>query len=240
MTFAERFSIRLDEAGQGAGGAAGQDLVGDHQADRLPHRHIVAAGEFADALHGLLADAACRHVDHPFQRRVVAAAVEQAQVGHGVLDLGTLEEALAAVDAVGNLLPQQGFLQHPRLGVGAVEDGDLAARQAALERALDRLDHVARLVVLVERGVQAQRLAVLAVGPQLLAQASLIVGDQGVGGLEDRRGGTVVLLQADHLGVGEVVAELLDVLDPCATPAVDRLVVVADHHQAVAALGENP
>lgn len=106
--------------------------------------------------------------------------------------------------------------------------------------ALDRLDHVARLVVLVERGVQAQRLAVLAVGPQLLAQASLIVGDQGVGGLEDRRGGTVVLLQADHLGVGEVVAELLDVLDPCATPAVDRLVVVADHHQAVAALGENP
>ena len=49
--------------------------------------------------------------------------------------------------------------------------------------ALDRLDHVARLVVLVERGVQAQRLAVLAVGPQLLAQASLIAGDQGVGGL---------------------------------------------------------
>lgn len=106
--------------------------------------------------------------------------------------------------------------------------------------ALDRFDHVARLVVLVERGVQAQRLAVLAVGPQLLAQASLVVGDQGVGGLEDRRGGTVVLLQADHLGVGEVVAELLDVLDPCATPAVDRLVVVTDHHQAVAALGKNP
>ncbi len=50
-----------------------------------------------------------------------------------------------------------------------------------------RFDHVARFVELVERAVQARnRLAVDAVGPQLLAQAPLVVGDQGVGRLQDR------------------------------------------------------
>src|SRR3546814_13737920 len=41
--------------------------------------------------------------------------------------------------------------------------------------------------------------------------------------------GTVVLLQADGLRAGEVLEELLHVLDLGAAPAVDRLVVVADH-----------
>ena len=230
---------QLDETAQRPGGAAGQGLVGDQLLHRRPHRQVAVAGVLADGLDGLLADATGRHVDHPLQRGVVVAAVEQAQVGHRVLDLGALEEALAAVDAVGNLLAQQGLFQHPRLGVGAVEDGDLAALETVLaQRRLDRLDYVARLVVLVEGGVQADRLAVAAVGPQLLAEAPVVVGDQRVGGLEDAGGGAVVLLQADQLGIGEVATELLDVLDLGAAPAVDRLVVVADHHQALAALGE--
>ncbi len=92
--------------------------------------------------------------------------------------------------------------------------------------------------MLVERGIQADRLAFAAGGPQLLAQAALVVGDQRVGGLEDAGGGAVVLLQTDGLGIGKILAELLQVLDPRAAPAVDRLIVVADHHQALAALGE--
>ena len=35
-----------------------------------------------------------------------------------------------------------------------------------------------------------------------------------------------------------VIGELLDILDLRAAPAVDRLIVIADHHQAVAALGQ--
>ena len=90
----------------------------------------------------------------------------------------------------------------------------------------------------VEGGVEIDRLAVAAIGPQLLAQAPGVVGDQGIGGLEDAGRGAVVLLQADGHGVREVGGILVDVLDFRAAPAVDRLVVVADHHQAVAALGQ--
>ena len=92
--------------------------------------------------------------------------------------------------------------------------------------------------MLVEGGVQGQRLAITDVGAQLLAEAPLVVGDQRVGGIEDVRRGAIVLLQTDDLGIGEIAVELLDVLDLRAAPAIDRLIVVAHHHQALAALGE--
>ncbi|MCY1182081.1 hypothetical protein D9M73_226210 [compost metagenome] len=63
----------FQEALQGAGGAAGHGLGGDHVIDRAPHRGAVQACGVADRLDGLLADAARRHVDHPLQRRVVVA-----------------------------------------------------------------------------------------------------------------------------------------------------------------------
>ena len=59
--------------------------------------------------------------------------------------------------------------------------------------AFDAFDHVTRFVVLVEGSVQADRLALAAGGPEFLAEATLIVGDQRVGGLEDAGGGAVVL-----------------------------------------------
>ncbi|MNG35973.1 hypothetical protein D3C84_1228600 [compost metagenome] len=67
----------------------------------------------ADRFDGFFADTTGRNVDHPFQRRIVATTFEQAQVGHGVLDFSPLEEALAAVDAVGDSLAQQGLFEHP-------------------------------------------------------------------------------------------------------------------------------
>eukprot|EP00659_Diplonema_papillatum_P019763 gene19763-biopygen20047 len=104
---------QLDKHAQGTGRTAGQALVGDQQAHRFPHRHIAVACVVANRLDGLLADATGRNVDHPFQRRIVAATFQQAQVGHGVLDFGTFEEALATIDAIRNALAQQGLFQYP-------------------------------------------------------------------------------------------------------------------------------
>jgi hypothetical protein len=52
------------------------------------------------------------------------------------------------------------------------------------------------------------------------------------------RGGAVILLEADHLGAGEVLLELEDVLHLRAAPRIDRLVVVADAADVLALLGE--
>jgi hypothetical protein len=63
-----------------------------------------------------------------------------------------------------------------------------------------------------------------------------VVGDDRVGGHEDRRRRAVVLLELDDGRLRVVVLELEDVADVGATPRVDRLVVVAHHHE-VAVLG---
>jgi hypothetical protein len=64
------------------------------------------------------------------------------------------------------------------------------------------------------------------------------VRDHRVGGGEDVPGGTVVLLELEGLRAGIVAQEALHVLDLGAAPAVDRLVVVADHEHLAAVAGE--
>ena len=52
--------------------------------------------------------------------------------------------------------------------------------------------------------------------------------DQMRGGGEDVAGGAVIAFESDNLGAGKIVIEAQDVVDLGATPAIDRLVVVAD------------
>jgi hypothetical protein len=64
------------------------------------------------------------------RRKLVSSlrVLEQAQIGQRVLDFGALEEAQAAVHAVGHAGIEQRRLDHPALRVAAVQHGDLLAR----------------------------------------------------------------------------------------------------------------
>ena len=88
-----------------------------------------------------------------------------------------------------------------------------------------------RLVVLVVGDVADDPLAVAGVGPQPLVLAAGVLGDDGVGGRQDRLRGAVVLLEQHDGGVGVVVLEVLDVADVGAAEGVDRLVGVTDDAQ---------
>ena len=72
-------------------------------------------------------------------------------------------------------------------------------------------------------------------GAQRLAEPALVVRDQVRGGGEDVAGRAVVALEPDDRGAGEIVLEAQDVVDLGAAPAVDRLVVVADAADVLAA-----
>ncbi len=231
---------QLDKAAHRVAGAAGQHLVVQQGLGRLPQVEPLIPGIVAQYLEGAIADATGRGVDHPLEAGVVAAVVDKAQVGHGVLDLLALEEAQAAVDAIGHGVLHQRLLQHPGLGVGAIEDGAVGEQAALFLPVLEAADHEAGLVHLVEGGVQRDRLALGALGPQLLAQALRVVGDDAVGGFEDVGGGAVVLLEANGLGALIVGQEALDVLDLGAAPAIDGLVVVADDHHLAGVAGQHP
>ncbi len=66
------------------------------------------------------------------------------------------------------------------------------------------------------------------------------MGDQPVGGGEDRGGGAVILFQTNELHVREIPAELMDILHPGAAPAVDRLVIIAHHEDLAGIAGQQP
>src|SRR5690606_1620486 len=107
---------------------------------------------------------------------------------------------------------------------------------------LDFLGDLAGLLLAVPGAGQRHLLAVLAIGEQRLAEPAVIMGDQPCGDGEDMAGRAVVALETDDRGAGKILVEAQDVVDLGATPAIDRLVVVADAADvlatALAALGD--
>ena len=144
----------IDKAAHRVTGATGQHLVVEQGLGRLPQVEPLIAGVAAQDLEGAIADATGRGVDHPLEAGVVATVVDKAQVGHGVLDLLPLEEAQAAVDAIRHSVLHQRLFQHPRLGVGAIEDGAVGQEATFFLPILEAADHEAGFVHLVEGGVE--------------------------------------------------------------------------------------
>ena len=195
---------------------------------RLPQRRRVGARICAQNLECPCADPARGQVHHALERGVVVAIADQAQVGQRVLDLGALEEPQAPVDAIRDAAGEQVFLEHARLRIRAVQDRGVRALPAACDPVADTADDELGFVALVVGAVEADRRAALAAGPELLADAPAVVGDDRVGGGQDVAGRAVVLLETEELHAREIPAELLQVLDPRTAPAIDGLVVVAD------------
>ena len=80
------------------------------------------------------ADAALRRRHRAHERGIVVVVGDQAQVGDEVLDLGAVEQRLAAGDLVRNVLRAQRLLEHARLVIAAIEDREVgeACRDARI------------------------------------------------------------------------------------------------------------
>ncbi len=188
----------LDEREEPVDGAARLGREGPPAAaagrGRLPQRAAGSPGVLAQHLEALRAHAARRQVHHALEGGVVVAVGDEPQVGERVLDLRALEEPHAPVHPVWHARRQKRLLEHARLCVGAVQDGDLAPLPALRHPLTDAVRDELRLVALVEGGVEADRLPARAAGPEFLAEAAGVVRDDAVGRLQNGRGGTVVLL----------------------------------------------
>src|SRR5207253_6723393 len=98
-------------------------------------------------------------VHHALEGGVVVTVGNEPQVGERVLDLRALEEPQAAVHPVRHARRQKRLFEDARLGIGAVQDGELAPLTAAHHPLADTVRDELRLVALVEGGVEADRLA---------------------------------------------------------------------------------
>ena len=110
---------------------------------------------------------------------------DEREVGHDVADLGAVEEARAADDAVRHASAQQHVFQHAALRVRAVEHGHLVVRQPRRALLLDLAGDPAAFIALVGGHVHLDLVAVLGAGEQLLRLAVLVVRDDRVRGRQN-------------------------------------------------------
>ena len=147
-----------------------------------------------------------------------------------------LIEAQSADHVIRNAPAHQRLFDNSRLRVDSVEHHDLGRVGAALggEPPDFARDEVS-LVAFGHAGKVGDQFARGVLGPQALFLALAIVADDRVGGGQDGFGRAVVLLELEDARLGKVALEVQDVANVGAAPAVDRLVLVADHAQVRAA-----
>ena len=73
----------------------------------------------------------------------------------------------------------------------------------------DSVDDELSLVALIERRVELDRVAGVAFGPEILAEAFAVIGNDSVRGVENRARGAVVLLEAYDERIREIALKTL-------------------------------
>ena len=184
------------------------------------------------------ADATARCVDDALDAHLVGRVHDHLEVGHDITDLGTVEESRAAHDLVGHARAQEHIFEDTRLGVGAIEHGNVVVARAFGMQLLDLAGNPAALVALVARLEGLDLLAIALGRKQALVLALRVVAYHGVGGVQDMTRGTIVLLQLDGLAVFKILLKVQDIGDIGATPAVNGLVVVAHDHEVLVLGGQ--
>ena len=181
---------------------------------------------------GPIADAAAGRVQDPAQADQILGVGQHPQVGQDVAHLFALVEPDAADDLVRQTEPDEDLFEHPGLGVGPVEHRHVGRLGlAGVAQRIDLLGDPAGLVVLVLGHEALDQLARAGIGPQVLRPAVGVAGDDGVGGVEDRLGRSIILFQQNGFRVRVVPLELVDVADGGAAEGIDGLVGVTDDAQ---------
>jgi hypothetical protein len=135
----------------------------------------------------------------------------------------------------GQIARAQRVFQHARLGVGPVEDREVARRQ----RRRQRVSMWPATNSASSRSVSPSNRTIGSPSPSSVnsrfGPPLAVLLDDRVGGGQDVAGRAVVALQLDDARARVVALEVEDVADVGAAPAVDRLVLVADDGDAAGA-----
>ncbi len=89
------------------------------------------------------------------------------------------------------------------------------------------------LQLIVGRSLDRQRFTGGVFRPELFIATGRIAADQLTGGAQYGLGAAVILLQPDDFGVGIIVIEVENIADLGPSPAVDRLIIIADHAEVI-------
>jgi hypothetical protein len=97
------------------------------------------------------------------------------------------------------------------------------------QEVLDLVGHEDGLIPFVYGLIKRWEFALLVLCPKVFSFSKAIPLDDGTGRLQYQLSGPIVLLEADHPGVGKVVFKAQYISEVSASPAVNGLVIVPDH-----------
>src|SRR6185369_8811078 len=201
-------------------------------------RLLGSAGMAMDGRQRLVTEPTLRLIHNPLEGQVVSGCMNKAQIRQRISVVGAFPKAPSADYLVRNTNCDKPLFKISCLKLSADQNGDFVEAPTGSHVTLDLLTDPPRFLRSVPHTDDPYLLAVARVGPQRLAEAAGIVGDEAVGGGEDMACRAVILLEADDLRAGEVLLEAEDVGDLSTAPAVDRLIVVADAAEVAARLGK--
>ena len=214
----------VDERADGAeeGGAQGVRVR-----EVREERHLCVLRGGGELLRALGADAALGHVEDAQDGGGVGGVVGEREVGEEVADLGAVEEADAAEEAVRDVEAVEDAFERAAVRGEAEQDAHVRVRRGAgvlADFARDKEGLVVGVVACHDADGRAAREG----GVQALGDAVRILLHDAEGGLEDLGRAAVVFFEEDAVQAGEVEVHALDVAYVGVAPAVDALVGVAD------------
>ena len=190
-------------------------------------RHLCVLRGVGELLRALGADAALGHVEDAQDGGGVGGVVGEREVREEVADLGAVEEADAAEEAVRDVEAVEDAFERAAVRGEAEQDAHVRVRRGAGVLA-DFARDKEGLVVGVVACHDADGRAACEGGVQALGEAVRILLHDAEGGLEDLGRAAVVFFEEDAVQAGEVEVHALDVAYVGVAPAVDALVGVAD------------
>ena len=176
------------------------------------------------------ADAARWGVDDTEEGDVILRVDEAGDGGEDILDFAAVEKAFSADESIGDFHAAEVFLQKARLGVHAVDHREVFPRDTAcIADGSSLADDKLGFCFVIGHCHDMDRIAAGDRTPEVLHAAARVVFDEAVCRGENGIRAAVVLLEADDLGIWEMLFKLEDVRHLGPTPPVDALVVIAHH-----------
>ncbi len=163
---------------------------------------------------------------------------QETQIRQRVAYLCAIVEAKAPHNPIGDAQTDELFLQYARLSFRPIQHCDVV-EAVSTGHELNLLGHKAGFVPVGRREAQTDAIAFRIMGPEPFLQLVPVFADDGVGGLEDRLRGAVVLLQLDNFSLGVVPLEIEYVSDIRQTEAVDGLTVITYYTKVTMLFGKH-
>ena len=212
-------------------GAKARDVAPGDIGKRLAKANAVVFRMEGNMPLRLVTNGTLGHVDDAAQTYRIVRIIQDAQVGHHVADFAPLIKARATHHLVRNSGANEDIFQRTGGVIGAVHDRDIGIAAALIRQGIDFRGDEPRLIVLIISNIAYDLLALTVGGPQVLLAAILILGDHGIGRVENGLRRAIILFQQDRVRLGVVALEFLNIADGGPAEGINGLIGIAHYAQ---------